>query len=304
MLNAVVRWTLFFVALLLVGPLAWLCTSGLHATDGVTRVIPSLASVGVVWGLAMAALAVTIGASWGLLVGWFTTLRWGLFNAGVVLAWAASGTGRVDEMFRAVVSKAPGSSPLGLWSVEAAVVGALTLAIGFAFHLLWRRRFGGAIEHERLTRYDTGLGPTLVEWSILIGLAAGLAVLASWALVQSSAKGQVLAGVTLATLGASAIGTLLCERWGQRPLPYVVGVAIVIVASPLVAMGLVSGGVSGGGGGDALVRDANAQALVPLLRVTPLDWLAGALLGLPMGLSWGQSLHAPRELHASDRAAA
>jgi hypothetical protein len=59
--------------------------------------------------------------------------------------------------------------------------------------------------------------------------------------------------------------------------------AILGVAGPVVAAVL-----PGGNGG--VVRASYAGTLFPLGLSMPLDWLAGAFLGIPMGLSWAGSM--------------
>jgi len=56
-------------------------------------------------------------------------------------------------------------------------------------------------------------------------------------------------------------------------------VCLTGVVAPIV-LGFGSTGVK-------LLLEANGGTISPLLRPMPLDWAAGALLGLPLGLSYG-----------------
>lgn len=281
MSRATFRWLLFFGGLLVVGPMAWLCTSRSVAFDAVTPATPILSGSGPVAGLLLGVLALGLAGGYGAAVAWVTTARWGLFNAGVVAVWAAAGTGRIDELIR-VHNPGTGMAPLGALAVEGAVLGMVTVGLGLGLHLIaLRRRQLPTIADRRLEHPARDAG----QFALIAGVGLIVAGVVSLVVIQNTLKGQTIAAGALAGLLAATLGTFIGDRWGRAALPSIVGLALVAFLAPLVAMFVERGGT-------ALIRSANGVQLFAPARALPLDWIAGSLLGIPLGLAWGQSLHA------------
>lgn len=113
----------------------------------------------------------------------------------------------------------------------------------------------------------------------LRGLLSGLAgVAVVWLLMRNDLKGQavgscVCAGIAVAMVGRKLLGA-------SQP--------ILLVASPLLFIGLaqVWTALNATGPLDVLVA---ANALPGWARVMPMDAVAGALIGVPIGLGWSRS---------------
>jgi hypothetical protein len=281
MSRATFRWLLFFGGLLVVGPLAWLCTSRGLAFDAVTPATPILSGSGPVVGLLLGVIALALAGGYGAAVAWYTTPRWGLFNAGVVAVWAAAGTGRIDDLIR-VHNPGTGMAPLGALAVEGAVLGAVAVGVGLGLHLIaLRRRQIPTITDRREEHAAREAG----EFALIAAVGVIMAGVVSFVVIQNTLKGQTIAAGALAGLLAATLGTFISERWGRAGLAYIAGFALVAFLAPLVAVFVERGGT-------ALIRSANGVNLFAPARALPLDWIAGGLLGIPLGLAWGQSLHA------------
>jgi hypothetical protein len=118
------------------------------------------------------------------------------------------------------------------------------------------------------------------------GLAAGVvaAGVAGWLFAPESLKGQTFA----AAAAGGMFGALALKMAARtvKPLWVFVGVAVLACAGPAVAAVYY-------GTGTGIVRPVYAGlhgGVLPLVRILPLDWLAGALVGVPIGLSWGGAM--------------
>lgn len=309
-MKATVRWALFFAALLGLGPALWLLTHGLRAADGVSPTSPGLAGAA---GLAIGVVVVVLLGGMGMLVARLTSLRWGVFVAGVAAAWAAAGvggggggsSGGGGGALADVLRTAPASA-LGSLAVEGFVLGAVLVVGVIGMHWAAGRRPGGdhdparagwrggdhahrAHAHHRDETWAARVGLADLATSVAVAVAAGFIVPALVA--QSGLKGQTVAGALLAGLLAATAGSFLSRRWGHSPIGPAVGLAIVAGAAPLVASLMVPAG--------SLVRLANDGSILAAAKALPLDWVAGALLGIPLGLAWGQSLAGTKISHGS-----
>jgi hypothetical protein len=120
---------------------------------------------------------------------------------------------------------------------------------------------------------------------IALGVALVTACVVAWVMVQDkdTLKGQTVAGAALAGMFGAFAGRLGTHR--APVLVFFVAIAILAAAGPAAAtVGLWSGG-SGG-----VIGAAYAGRLLPLARPLPLDWMAGAFVGIPVGLSWAASM--------------
>lgn len=269
MIKALVHWAVPLVALLVIGPLAGMLTASLRASDGsgaATLLLNNSPAMGLLCGLGVVALAALAGVAATRLIGF----RHGLFCAGLVLAWAAWGTTTVD----AVIRRERSASALWILAVEAALLGLAGVALAF---FLWRLAADRPpVEVSRSADEADKLG-----W--LFGLVVCIVIggIGAWLVARTTMKGQaVAAAVAAGTLGAMA-GRLMAHR--AHALVFVAAIAALGVAGPAVAAVLP-------GGGEGVVRAAYAGTLFPLGRSLPLDWLAGAFLGIPLGLSWAASM--------------
>lgn len=280
MLRSVVRYSIFFAALLILGPLAWWLTGTLRGPDGATHTSPLVSTAGAL-GLARAAAAIAVAFAGGLVARLFVSPRWAMFTAGGVLAWAAWGAGPIDGLLRT----ARDGSPLPRLAAEGAVYTLLAILMSL---VLARPKPDG--EH---TPVSPGSRLPLAGIGIALGAAAG--ALCAWVCAQSTMKGQVLAAATLGGLAAAIAAHVLNPRVPAWSV--VAGVVLLGVIGPLVV-------IATGPAGAQLVLQANAVGIFPAARPLPIDWLAGAFLGVPLGHAWGASMSETRVTPASPARAA
>ena len=111
-----------------------------------------------------------------------------------------------------------------------------------------------------------------------IGLAAG--ALAAWLVAVTPLKGQDVMAAVAAGAAAAAAARLADIRVPLAPVA--VPLAVLAVLGPVAGLVL-------SGSGD-VVAASYQGALAPIAQITPLDWIAGALLGIPLGAGWAGSM--------------
>lgn len=278
MLQALIRWVVPLVALLGLGPLAWLLTGRLRAPDG-GRETSLLLNEAPARGLAALAAAMALALAAGVLGAWSIGKRSGLFCAGLVLAWAAWGTGRVDRL----LSWSGRAESLYTLALEGALVGALTTVVSLLVLRTPTRAAAGPDArdpehlHHHLPEEPSALWDTGAPAAVLAALAAGAVVV--WLLAQETLKGQTVAAATVGGLFAAAAGRVASQRVSGAL--FVGAMAVLMAASPAAAALIHSSGA---------VKAALAGTLYHGARLMPLDWAAGALMGVPLGLSWAASM--------------
>ncbi|MGD9689928.1 MAG: hypothetical protein AB7K52_09780 [Phycisphaerales bacterium] len=292
MLKALVKWGLFGVALFVAGPIASVATSQLRGVDGGTTT-PLLSTTPLLGVLGLLA-AVAIAAAVGVLSARLVNFQSACFHAGMVLAWAAAGTGTIDA-----VARSSQSPSLGWWL---AAEGALALAAGsaaawFIAHAAGVARFAplrpaaGAARSARSEGID---GPAADALTFTIAL--GSALVGAWVIGQNFLKGQAIAAAALGAALAAAVAIMVNSR--ARPWLILSGAMAAALVGPLV------GAVMHGSSPDRGFLPA-ATTMTGLLRVSgvlPLDWLAGALMGVPLGLSLGGWIGDGRHPHTAPKA--
>jgi hypothetical protein len=113
------------------------------------------------------------------------------------------------------------------------------------------------------------------------GLAIVLAAGATWVVAQETIKGQTFAAAIAAGLLGTFGGRLISSRASIGV--FVAAIAVLAAVSPAAATFYHSSD-------PALVRASLAGSLFPPARLMPLDWIAGAFVGIPMGLNLAASM--------------
>ncbi len=283
MRDAAVRWTLFLVGLLALGPAAGWLTGRLRGADGFSSVEPILAASGGAVGMALAVGGIVLSIGFGALVARLTSTRWGYFCAGGVLAWVAAGTGRIDEILRVN----PDRAQFGLIALEAAIFGVIAVGGAFLIGLAGRQgqRLDSVPHGHREARHDPAgdeLGMMLTRAGVSVAACVVCGVLVSYVAAVSTLKGQTIASALIASALVGVVTGLLHKQ--AQGWVLVLGIALVAALAPAAALLLEPAGAS------SLLLRANAMELLAPARIMPLDWLAGALLGLPIGAKWGVGL--------------
>lgn len=264
MKSAVLRWTIYLLALFALGPVAGLLTGSLRGLDGgpdATPLVCSAPVAGILAGVAALAIALAVGLVGARLVG----VEHGYTAAGLVLAWAAWRTGEVSELIRTAQSGAP----LRSLTLEGVLFGALALGIAWAL-AAFAKRPTDAPEQPRFGSRPLGV---LVAGFLAAGVGA-------WLVAVTPLKGQAVAAAIAGGILAAAVGRLVDL---EAPLPILVApVLLVGIVAPLT--GFITRGTTG------VVAAAYAGTLFPTSHITPLDFIAGAFLGVPVGISWATSM--------------
>ncbi len=281
MIEAAARWTARGISLLVLGPVAAWGGGLVTNADGsvaATLLTGHTAAAGI------PALAVVSGC---LLAASLVGARLGdrheaILNLGLVLAWVGWTGGRMEEIFRAT----PGNGPLVVLAIEGLALACLVLLACAVADRFSRR---GA-EAEGLTtsiracrlaiRSKAGV-PVLA-----VAMAAGLA--SAWLFARYGGAGQGLGAAFLGGLIGGVFAAQAHESLSKNDrhapagsagvlLPAVVGMLIAGAVAPLV-------GIAAPGSGRLL--DGIARGTLPgWVLVSPASWAAGAMLGVPMGVS-------------------
>jgi hypothetical protein len=295
MRNSIIRWTIYLIALFIAGPAAGALVGSVHATDGgpASPLVSASPIAGLVYVLIAMAVALVFGVVGARLLGTGP----GMSAAGVVVAWAAWRTADVDQLIRTAHS----GGPLTMLAVEGATFGVTGLILAV---IIWL--FGAA--HER-----KGTGPDTVSasaqsspdsitgratekeqdlaWLVrkmrsgkatLPSIAVGIVVggVAAWLIAVTPLKGQAVFAAIAAGAFAAAAGRLVDF---EAPMPAMfIPILVLAILGPLT--GLVLADSRG------IVATSYAGRLFPLANVSPLDWIAGGLLGIPLGVSWAGSM--------------
>lgn len=256
-------WGVVSGALLLVGPLAGGLADQLRTESGLDGATPLTASrpfVGIVIGLAVVALA----GVYGVVVGRIAHVRLGLVCTGLVLAWPAWQFGRVSDLIR----DAGDLSPVSSFAFEGTLF-AIACTLACLFVLKLGRPVLPSAEPDSTKP---------VDWALACGAAAIAGALGAWLIAQSPLQGQVFAAAVAAGIAGGAAGRSVAVR--APILPILIGGFLLAVVGPLVARFTVS---------DPLAT-LYAGEWPGLGLLTPFDWLAGVLVGAPLGEMWANSM--------------
>lgn len=273
MLHATLRWALPLIGLLVFGPLAGWLASGLTAADGgpeATLLLSGSPVAGVV--ALLVAMAVAGFAVWTARV---IGPGAGLLTAGLILAWPAMALGRVDGAIMHAATMGAGASLTRPLVIE----GLLTGAAGVGLTVLILR--AGALHRtpEGVPAEDAGLWNASAGAALPIALGVGAVVV--WLVARDGMKGQTLAAGVLAGMGAAGLGRTLVPT--AQAGTFVLAMAVLAVIGPVC--GWISHHTPEG-----MMLAAQSGRLFPLATLTGLDWIAGGLIGVPMGLSWAGSM--------------
>lgn len=244
------------VSFAVIGPIAGLLIGSLRGTDGGTQatlLVGQSPIVGIISGLFAFGFAALAGASGSRAAG----LNVGLGCAGLVLSWAAWLSGQLDEMV--AVSR---ESPMPALILEGLLV---SLMLG---GIVWVVRRFSSDEPDP----ETEVGAS----AIAVALTAGLAIsaTAAWVVAIEPLKGQTIGAAFVAGLVGAATARLVFLR-----LP---GWSAVCIPAALVVLGPLATQAMAGDVVDAVFE----RSIFRLGWLMPMDWAAGALLGIPLGLAW------------------
>jgi hypothetical protein len=275
MTQTVTKWAFGLLALFLIGPLASVPLSNLRLPEGSTSAL-ALWSTAPAAGLLGIVIVFVVALVYGLVALRFAGGATAVLAMGMILGWGAYRMPLVEESLRRAL--ATGSSPSALlWSqaIEGAIVGAMLIALAAIFEAA----------HAKLASTDEGspawLRKELLSKEGLIGIGAAmvLAGIAAGIVAFDSARGQAIAAGWLGAIAAGAAARLTHASAGHR-FPILGPVAGMALAGAIVP--IVAAVMHGSNAGEL----AYAQQIFAPARLTPLDWAAGAMLGVPTGIAW------------------
>lgn len=293
MLMALLRNIILFASLLVIGPAAGWLLSIVHAPDGAVRTTP-LNSASPLMALVLAVVGLVAALTAGCIPARLYGARPGMSTFGIVAGWMALRTANIDELLR---DSASPSRALVRLAIEGAIFGVIGLAGMFVLE-----RAGWPVDKVLHPQRDGRPGslkllarPAGVQ-ALLAAIAAGGAV--GWLVAIESLRGQaVMAGVCagIAAGAAAYLALTATLPHGERPasagdsaLVAMCAIAVLAIVGPLSALVL-----QGGSGAAAAAVKGN---LFSLANLNGLDWIAGGMMGVPIGLGWaGASVekHAP-----------
>jgi hypothetical protein len=111
-------------------------------------------------------------------------------------------------------------------------------------------------------------------------VAAGLAV---FLIAVSGVKGQTFAAALIGALAAGAAAQTVAssKNFHVTPVTPILAIALVALAGPIIASVL---------HGPRLIDAVYAGNVFALARPLSLDWAAGSVIGVPIGLGWAGSM--------------
>ncbi len=283
---AILRWVYVLGCLFAIGPVVLRVVARIHdAHGGHAATLLTDGSAGFV------ALGTVLGACLvvGLIGARFFTLGVGAMGAGVVAAWGAWGCAPIDTIVRAT-SDASVFKPL---AIEGLICGVAGAAMVFLFERVAagaqpagtedqmaaraggkksKKALGGIVVMDRSATFAPILGAALVAGLVAAGLA-------TWMVAISVLKGQVVAAAIAAGVAAGMASVFASQstKGVVSGLVPALAVALVAAVGPIAALLFDD---------KNLVHAAINGSLSALARPIGLDWLAGILCGVPLGMSW------------------
>ena len=261
--QGVARWVAFLVALVVVGPVIGWIAGRIPPVPGAaqgTFLVSSSSVMGFVGIAACAVLTVVMG----MVASRVVSTGLGLTCAGVALAWATFHTGHLPDLARAVDPTSLGRS----LTVEGAIVGVFTLVAAIAI-----ARRGWPDEPFAVKSMLSGSALA----GAAVATAAGMA--AAWVIAQDDKPGQTLAAAFAAGAAGAALARTVVH--GAPRSSVLLAIPIGAVLCPLVGFAMTSGSM------DTAILGGRVS---PWARIMPIDWCAGMLIGIPLGLSWAGSM--------------
>lgn len=263
MLKSALQNSILVVGLLLGAVLLGLAVGSLASPRGVPG--PTIASsVSPASAVATILLLLVPTTLIAIVVGRILNAVVGLFVLGASLATLSMQCGTIEDL-------AFGGGSLVATAIEsvgwAVLVGALAVIV----------LVGSGPLPDVPRRKDSWPGEFLDSGNAIF-LAVGLAALpVAWLVVATPLKGQAIGGTILASAAVGFVGRLVAPRLQPALLfamPVLAGAAGTLVASFNLTGGL----------GDAFVSGSLSRLAYPM----PIDWAAGSLCGVAIGLGWAR----------------
>lgn len=263
MLNAAIRNAALFGSIvlgaLLVGGTAGAFTS-LRGVAGPTIGLAEAPGRGILL-LGLALVPATLMA---IIVGRIFNAVVGCFVVGATLAALSMRFGTIEDFAFAGGSLTAAAIETAAWALLVALLALVVFVGSGPLPDLHRRR-------------DSWLAELADSKAAIFVATALVALPVVWLVVQTPAKGQALGGTILAGAAAGFVGRLLAPR--TQP--------ILLFATPVLA-GAVAMVIGDVGAGSSIANAYVEGSLPHLSWPMPIDWAAGSLCGVAIGLGWAR----------------
>ncbi len=286
MKHAITKWTMYMGALLVAGPGVAMLTGALRDVSGghATTLLANTSLVaGFLAGIAAILAGTLIGGGGSRVLG----VGSGTMLAGIVICWSAWRLGTLE-----LLARVPGQPvPLLKLAIENLAVSLCAIAVAVVCTRfgkgVWSASEGNTLA-SKPPNDELPNTPTLLVALVAGAIACGAA---AYFVATNGLKGQTVAAATVGGIAAAVFSQLAVagKRSLLTPVIPVASVAIVATIGPIAAMVL---------HGDKLDSLIYVGKVFPLARPISLEWAAGALMGVPLGLSWTASSVDP---HATER---
>ncbi len=292
------QWISRILSLCVLGPLCAMIASGVIGADGshhTTFLTGSSIGSGALALLMILGLSLTMG----VVIGRVVDRREGLLNIALVFGWVAWTSGRLGEIYRVT----PESGTLIKLGLEGLVI---SVGVLIALVLMTNpSKSSNSAQHDEISRFDVGyLKNSLVKREGICSLIAAMigGLIFSLLFGQTDLPGQSVgvgfgAGIVAGTLGALLANTMRDAKSKNMPTPFapiIIGMMLASVFAPII--GVLKPGA------DGLLGLLVHGDLPGYLIVSPIAWVMGALLGVPIGHSWVE--HSVHQANASQPATA
>lgn len=278
MITSVFRWSYILLILLAAGPVAGWAVRTLHDAQGghdCSLLLSDSPLRGLLIGAAVSFAALLAGV---LASRWFS-LGTGLACAGFLFAWSSWHLGTVEGIIRT----SGGQVNLLTLALEAALFGLAAIGIGAA---CTKAAAKAQPATDGTPKGLTGLlarsvpegsnGMPVIAAVVVGAISGGLTAAI---LSVNGLKGQSLCAATLGGLVCGLVSShaATASKVTLHPAAPMMGMLLVAILSP-VATSVMQG--------KHLLELMYADQLVTLARPLPIDWVAGMLLGVPVGMGW------------------
>jgi hypothetical protein len=268
--HTVAVWAVLAAALLVIGPIVSAVGAGVDGPTG-GRHATLLNTDHPLAAIATLAVGLVLAGGLGVASARFIGPRVGLIAAGAVLVWPAWTLGRAAGVLQAD----PSAGVLRAMALEGLLVGVLvTLLAAATLAARPVRSLEGKAVADHLALRN--IASPAAGLALAISAVAALLVAAGIAL--SPQVGQAIAAV----IGGTVIGAAAARAVAQQAplIAIIAGAGAAAVIAPLYASMQA---------GD-LAAAVDAGTVSGLALISPLQWGAGLLIGVPLGDAWAESL--------------
>jgi hypothetical protein len=279
-LRTTFKWVLVLGSMLAVGPAMAELLENVRDVDGgraVTLFINGEPVTALLCALALIASVLLIG----VVASRFYSAGTAMVCCGFVLAWGAAALGDLES----IVRRAGDGRSLFMLAIEGFVVTLGGAGLCMLFSRIAAREHGGKPVRGPLWQRALFVGEAeksnVPLQPLLTGLVVGVLAAAFfvWFTALSGARTQTLAAAFIAGIAAGAAAHLTNVGRGYQLSPVLpfLSLALLALIGPIAAYFVE---------GSRLVAHVYDGSVLNLARPVSLDWAAGGLVGIPLGISW------------------